>query len=396
LENRDFRKSLPLPSPPRFHPLSLGETRLYHVRFNFSQKSTLVGRSKGEIISKHKWKFAGFTALLLALALWWIGSEIRHQGFSWDLFFSVAYTLEWRWLALACVLVLATYLGRALRWAVLIRSVRPQPSLRNLFSATVIGFTAITLLGRPGELIRPYLIAVKENVPFSSQLAAWFLERIYDLLITLLVAGFALSHIRSTHAALGPTLGWLLASGGEFLAAACVLCLVAMLLVTRFAETVRSRLLEALGFLPESYFARAERLVNAFVQGAETAGTLRGVLLLTGYTVLEWILIAMCYLCVTKAFGQVLRFNLADMLIYMGFVALGAIVQIPGIGGGVQVVSVLVLRKLFGLPLEIATSVALLIWLITFVVVVPAGLLFALYEGLNWSALRAIRREVAT
>ena len=40
----------------------------------------------------------------------------------------------------------------------------------------------------------------------------------------------------------------------------------------------------------------------------------------------------------------------------MGFVSFGAVVQIPGIGGGVQVVSVLVLTKIFGFPVELATS----------------------------------------
>src|SRR5205823_6591158 len=35
--------------------------------------------------------------------------------------------------------------------------------------------------GRPGELIRPYLIARRENLSFSSQLAAWAVERIFDI-----------------------------------------------------------------------------------------------------------------------------------------------------------------------------------------------------------------------
>ena len=47
------------------------------------------------------------------------------------------------------------------------------------------------LSGRPGELIRPYLIAVREKTPFSSQMAIWLLERIWDLLIVLAMFGFA-------------------------------------------------------------------------------------------------------------------------------------------------------------------------------------------------------------
>ena len=38
----------------------------------------------------------------------------------------------------------------------------------------------MVILGRAGELVRPYLISLKEQVPFSSQMAAWLLERILD------------------------------------------------------------------------------------------------------------------------------------------------------------------------------------------------------------------------
>jgi uncharacterized membrane protein YbhN (UPF0104 family) len=89
------------------------------------------------------------------------------------------------------------------------------------------------------------------------------------------------------------------------------------------------------------------------------------------------------------------HFSLVDVLIFMGFVSFGSIVQIPGIGGGVQVVAVVVLTELFGLRLELATSFAFLVWAITFVAIVPFGLLLALREGLNWRSLRQIGREAA-
>ncbi len=98
---------------------------------------------------------------------------------------------------------MAGYYGRALRWRILMRPVKADPSLWNLFSATVIGFSAITVLGRPGEFVRPYLIAAKEKVSASSQMAALLLERIYDILIVLAIFGFALGRVRRSEVALG-------------------------------------------------------------------------------------------------------------------------------------------------------------------------------------------------
>ena len=56
-----------------------------------------------------------------------------------------------------------------------------RASAGRLVAPTIVGFTALALLGRAGEMIRPYLIARKENVSFSSQLAVWAVERIFDM-----------------------------------------------------------------------------------------------------------------------------------------------------------------------------------------------------------------------
>ncbi len=286
-----------------------------------------------------------------------------------------------------------TYYIRALRWAVLIRPVSPHPSIRGLFVATVIGFTAVTMFGRPGEFVRPYLIALKEKIPFSSQLAAWLLERIFDLLIALVVFGFALAHVRSSGLAVGPALSWVLTFGGRFVAVMAAVSLIVFVMLRHFSDKMRVRLLEALRFLPEARYIRAERLVNAFVQGAEATRNELALLLLTVYTVLEWVAIAACYLCIGRAFGSALHFGWTDVLIFMGFVSFGAVVQIPGIGGGVQVVTILVMTELFQAPLEIATTLALLLWIIMFVVIAPLGIMLAIREGLDWAKLRSMARE---
>jgi glycosyltransferase 2 family protein len=91
-----------------------------------------------------------------------------------------------------------------------------------------------------------------------------------------------------------------------------------------------------------------------------------------------------------------MTFSLVDVLIYVGFVSFGSVVQVPGIGGGMQVVAVVVLTELFGVRLELATSFAILTWLSTFVIIVPIGLLVALKEGLDWHNLRRVGRELST
>jgi len=297
-------------------------------------------------------------------------------------------------LAAASGSVIAGYYGRALRWRVLMRPVKPEPSLWNLFSATVIGFSAITVLGRPGEFVRPYLIASKEQVSASSQLAALVLERIYDVLIVLAIFGFALSRVRRSDVALGPALSWVFATGGWFVGALSIGVLGLLAAFRHFSTAMRRRLLDALAALPDHHFKRADRLITAFVQGVESTRSQKAMLLVVWYTLLEWATIALTVFCVIRAFGGALHFGWLDVLIFLGFLAFGAVVQIPGVGGGMQVVSILVLTELFRVPLEISTSVALVLWFISFVVVVPLGVALALHEGIRWRTLKQLEPEV--
>jgi hypothetical protein len=68
-------------------------------------------------------------------------------------------------------------------------------------------------------------------------------------------------------------------------------------------------------------------------------------------------------------------------------------VQIPGVGGGLQVAAVVVLTELFRVRLEPATSFAILLWILSFVVIVPVGLMVTVKEGLDWRSLRRMGRE---
>ena len=324
-------------------------------------------------------------AAVLLFAFRWHGA-----GFDWKLFSATLLGMRWRWLLAAGFVALLSYYGRALRWAVLIRHLSPHPNLWGLFSATAIGFTAIVLFGRPGELVRPYLISVKERLSFSSQLAAWFLERICDLLSALLVFGFALSRVEKSGAKVGPGLRWVLEVGGYVAGVAGLACVLVFVLLRQF-QAMRQRLIDALAFLPARWRGRLEGVVDSFISGVESTRHRSVLLWLALYTLLEWGLIALCYLALFRSFPASENLGWADVLILMGFLSFGSLVQIPGVGGGVQVVSIVVLTEIFRMPLEVASGIGLMIWIITFVVIVPIGLLLLVHEGLTWHRLKEMK-----
>lgn len=344
------------------------------------------------IYCRHTWKWFLLCAVAAALLIWLVYSQFSGHAFDFRVAFGSVAHIRWSWISLAILPIFGTYFGRALRWAVFLKPLKPHPSILGLLSATVIGFTAITLFGRPGEFVRPYLIAKKEDVPVTSQFAAWVLERIFDLLVALLVFAFGLSQVERSEIQAGPGLAWVLQVGGKVVGVACALVILVLLSLRHFAEPVRRWVGRAMGHR----FPHLEKLADALFQGVESTRSDSAMIAVFAYTVVEWVLIAACYWCVARAFQGVVNLTLLDVLILMGFVSFGSVVQIPGVGGGMQVVAVLVLTELFGVRVELATSFAIFLWFLTFVAIVPIGFVLTLKQGLDWHSLRRIGREASS
>ena len=76
----------------------------------------------------------------------------------------------------------------------------------------------------------------------------------------------------------------------------------------------------------------------------------------------------------------------------MGSSMLGSVLQLPGVGGGSQLATIAALEHIFDVPRELAASCGIMLWLTTFVAVIPAGLLLAHHERLS---LRKLSRRVS-
>lgn len=327
---------------------------------------------------------AGLAVLGAAAFFWFRG---REQGFRWDLFQQTFSQLHGGWFAASLGAVMLSYVGRVLRWQVMIRPLKAHTRFWGMFRATAIGFTAVVFFGRAGELVRPYLISKREDLPFTSQVAVWLLERIYDLLSVLLLFAFALSRINSSSTKVEGSLQWVLQTGGHTVGVLCTVCLAMLIAFGLFPRFVEDRLSTALSVLPERFHHKLDPLLKAFLSG--TSSTRRGsfVFLLVSYTFAEWMIIVACFLCLFKSFPATASFGLMDTMIVAGVVAFGSAVQIPGIGGGMQVATVLVLTEFFRLPVETATGIAIVMWAVAFLAIIPLGVVLALQEGLQWRKL---------
>jgi glycosyltransferase 2 family protein len=318
-------------------------------------------------------------ASLLILVL--LAYRSRGVTFRWNLLLATVAGADWRWLGASILLILLSNVGRALRWKVMLRPFGNVISVWRLTSDTAIGLTASVLLGRIGEVVRPYLIAVQTGLAFTTQAAAWLLERMLDTLAVLLLCGYALIRL--------PDYGWL-AAGGYALAAVGCICLILLLAFRDPQRRAERRILSAIAFLPREQQDRVAQLFRAFAEGMECTRDWGSLGLLVAYTALEWAVIVAGSYTLLRGFEATKGFGLLDVLVLLAFMTLGSVVQVPGVGGGVQVASVLALTKIYGVGLEAATSIAIMLWIVTYITIVPVGIACAFHEGLNWSKLKLL------
>jgi glycosyltransferase 2 family protein len=351
-------------------------------------------------MKKHHAAIAVTVAALAALAF--VIYRWRTSGFAWRQFLFTIRSVDGPWLCASVVLILATYVGRALRWEVMLRPLNRQAAaggaptvvkkarLLDVLTPTCVGFTAVVLFGRAGEPVRPYLIARKTGVTFSSQIAAWVVERILDLLMVLALFGIALTQISHSAVRPGPRVQTFVQVGGALAGFMALVCLALLVGLNLFHGKVQRRLMEALAFLPQNAAAKIERFLAAFSEGMQSTRSSSYAFQLLAYSLLEWALVVGAFYCMFRAVPASSGLGLTDSVIVLGFVCLGSVVQLPGVGGGVQIVTVLVLTQFYGLGLAAASGVALLWWVVCFVTIVPIGLALAFHEGINWRTLRHI------
>ena len=325
-----------------------------------------------------------------ALILIILAYRTRGVSFRWDLFWSTLGQVDWRWLVLSICLILLSNFGRALRWQVMLRPLGRTLSVWKLTSDTAIGLTAVVLLGRVGEVVRPYLVAIQTGLPLSSQAAAWLLERTLDLLIVLLFFGVALLWVPFHSRHFDPEIRTVLAAGGYVFGATGAICLLLLLAFRNPGGHAQQRLLSALTFLPPEQYRRAEHILEAFSRGVDCTRDPKSLAMLAGYTALEWAIIAASCSALLRGFPATNELGAMDVLVLLGFVSLGSVVQIPGVGGGMQVATIVSLTRIYGVAIEAASGVAVLFWVVSSLAIVPVGLACAFHEGLNWSKLKLL------
>ncbi len=296
-------------------------------------------------------------------------------------------------LFLSLVAIYACYALRAVRWVRFCRSIG-RAHFWNVYSTTLEGFACTFLLGRAGEPIRPILIGRKDALSISGMFGVYVLERVFDMAAAVLLLVLALlSFERGTFASSDAGLMRVARSAG-------VVLMVALLAMTAFLVYFRQH---GGGWLArklqrpkwhKGWREKLAALLEGFSEGLQGIRSWNDMAAVTGYTVIHWVLVVLIYLWVAHAFGgNLASLNLAGAVLVTAFTLVGSAVQLPGVGGGSQLATFLVLTLVFGVEREPAAVASIVIWLITFAGCCLVGLPLLFREGWSVGELRKMARE---
>ena len=284
----------------------------------------------------------------------------------------------------ACILV--AYGFRALRWEFLLRhnmKVRPL----SLLGTQVIGFTAIALIGRVADPVRPYLVAKKTGLPITNQIAVYIVERLFDAGTMALIFSSAilLSSWFGTSGAM-PHAELVKRSGywGLGLTVLGALFLVAV----RLAGTWVASFLEgSFGLISKKIGHAVGEKIRAFHTGLDTMRSFGDFALAASLSVGMWLLIALAYIETMRAFvasPQLAATTPANCVLMMVVSGGASAFQLPVIGWFTQIGAVAAaLSGFFGAAPEAATACAATLLLVSFLGVIPIGLVWAQFENIS-------------
>ena len=315
--------------------------------------------------------------LLVLLALCLVGVIVAYRAWGWDfdwsLFRSSLSGMNAGWLIASIVATIATYWFRAIRWQILLaplKAVRIMP----LFSITIVGFSAIFLLGRAGELARPVWLTRREKVALTGSVATIVVERFLDMIMLILAFVLALfaAEIPSTASAsliLFKNAAWIIAAvaGGAMIAL--------FVLRSNAAWIVRK--------IP---FRRLAHWMETFLQGLSFLQDGKSLSLVLLQSVIIWIMIVLQFWFMLL--GMNFSFSAASATLVMVGAAIGSIAQIPAIGGGFQAGYVFCMTAFLQIPLEQAVATSLIATVLSFVPTVAISPLFMVGMGFSLRDLK--------
>lgn len=294
--------------------------------------------------------------LALGLAISAAFLFLAFRGVQFDEVGTALRSATYWWLIPGAALIVASLAVRAVRWEMLFY---PTTGLRyrNVFGSMNAGYLVNTVLpARLGEVVRAVMLSQLERVRTAHALSTVVVERVLDLLTTIVILALLIPFVELPD---GSTLPLLIATA---LAVAALLVIVVAGAKPDLARALARLVTDR---LPERWATRLLGILDSFLEGFAVLSNprLAGQLVLLSVGI--WLIIALGMYCVLLAFH--LNLPPTAPMFVLALVSLSFIVpSSPGHVGVFQLVAVEALKIGFDVDANVALSFAFVAHVVSF------------------------------
>jgi len=294
--------------------------------------------------------------------------------------------VHYGYLVIATVMMVLTYVARGIRWRILVKPIKDIPA-RDLASPLMVGFMAGVLPARAGEFIRAYLLGKKAEISFVSAFATIVVERLFDLVLLLLLFAWLLVFhgdiFESDISWSGITVHDLAFQFGLFSLGVVIALVIFIYLLIFHYEKAMALVHWFLKPLPENWQYKIIQLVETFSQGLHVVKSLKALIQIFLATGMVWALITLQYYPLYFAYDLQDKSMASLLLLTVMICILITVLPTPGFLGSFNAGVLIALHEIMHESEVAAVSFGFVGWGLNFAVIIFGGLYFVLHDHIS-------------
>lgn len=262
------------------------------------------------------------------------------------------------------IIFLISHYLRALRWRIMLKSVKKDLSEVNLFGSVIIGYGVSCVIPRLGELYRGLFLGKWEGISRSTILGSIIVERFID------VISFAFAAVLSILIFPGNLLGeinWLRISlliGFIFI----VIFTFLLIILIKYEEHLIHTFIKLSKKFNEKFASKLEKLLTTLIDGLACVQGFKNflfIMLISSLIVIAYALNSYVGFYIIDM-GDYSRINFSLAWVVMTISAFGSLIPTPGGVGTYHAISIYLLVQIYNFDSQISAAYALITNFITY------------------------------
>lgn len=304
---------------------------------------------------------------------------LAFRNFNYNEFITNVQQIDQFYLIIAIAIYLFGFIMRGIRWKYILSPIKNIDS-KNCISILLIGYMANALLPmRLGEIVRAFILGIKENISKLASLSSIILERIFD--------GFTLGIFLCLAILLLPASN--LIKNISFIAFFIFIgCMIAGIILVHKKEKGLQVIQYIFTHLFKSVSQKAQQYAERFISGLELLNNPKMTIMIFLFSIIIWLNEALIFYALLLAFHIQLPNLYVIAFFTMIMVNLG--IMIPSAPGNIGTYNYFCILALtfFGVAYDTALAYSIVAVMTMYIFAVIFGIICMSYMGFSMSQLK--------